>query len=83
MYATAPVAFNHRGQTLKFAQKVETPPMETLLKMQTLLKCTQPALAIAPDHLIELVDRVIERHPNKCVIPPVASAGYDPRRYER
>ena len=39
--------------------------METLFKMETLLKCTQPALAIAPDHLIELVDRVIERHPHK------------------
>ena len=59
MYATAPIAFNHCGQTLKFAQKVETPPMETVLK------CTQPALAIAPDHLIELVDRVMERHPHK------------------
>jgi hypothetical protein len=33
--------------------------------METLLKCTQPALAIASDHLIELVDRVIERHPHK------------------
>jgi hypothetical protein len=59
MYATAPIAFNHCGQTLKFAQKVETPPMETVLK------CTQPALALASDHLIELVDRVIERHPHK------------------
>ena len=78
MYPTAPIAFNHRGQTLKFAREVETPPMETLLKMQTLLKCTQPALAMAPDHLIELVDRVIERHPHKCVIPPLSSAGYNP-----
>jgi hypothetical protein len=33
--------------------------------METLLKCTQPALAIASDHLIELVGRVIERHPYK------------------
>ena len=57
--------------------------METLLKIETLLKCTQPALAIAPDHLIELVDRVIERHPHKCVIPPGSSAGYNPRRYGR
>ena len=33
--------------------------------METLLKCTQPALAVASDHLIELVDKVIERHPHK------------------
>ena len=33
--------------------------------METLLKCTQPALALASDHLIELVDRVIERHPHR------------------
>jgi hypothetical protein len=33
--------------------------------METLLKCTQPCLAIASDHLIELVDRVIERYPHK------------------
>jgi hypothetical protein len=33
--------------------------------METLLKCTQPVLIIASDHLIELVDRVIERHPHK------------------
>jgi hypothetical protein len=33
--------------------------------MEELLKYTQPALAIASDHLIELVDRVIERHPHK------------------
>ncbi len=33
--------------------------------METLLKCTQPALAVASDHLIELVDRVIERHPHR------------------
>ncbi len=33
--------------------------------METQLKCTQPALALASDHLIELVDRVIERHPHK------------------
>jgi len=33
--------------------------------METLLKCTQPALDIASDHLIELVDRVMERHPHK------------------
>ena len=32
--------------------------------MKTLLKSTQPALGIASD-LIELVDRVIERHPHK------------------
>jgi len=79
MYPSAPIVFNHREQTLKFAQKVETPPMETLLKMETPLKCTQPALAMAPDHLIELVDRVIERHPYKCVIPPASSAGCNPR----
>jgi hypothetical protein len=30
--------------------------------METLLKCSQP---IASNHLIELVDSVIERHPNK------------------
>ncbi len=60
MYATAPIAFNHCGQTLKFAQKVETPPMETVLK------CTQPALALASDHLIELVDR------GQIAIPPQA-----------
>jgi hypothetical protein len=53
------MAFNHHVQTLRFAQDVEIPPMETLLK------CTRPALAIAPDHLIELVDKVIERHPHK------------------
>ena len=56
MYPTAPIAFNHRGQTLKFAREVETPPMETLHK------CSQP---IASNHLIELVDRVMERHPHK------------------
>jgi len=33
--------------------------------METLLKCTQPTLAVGSDHLIELVDRVIERHPHK------------------
>ena len=33
--------------------------------METLLKCTQPALVVASDHLIELVDRVMERHPHK------------------
>ena len=59
MYPAAPIAFNHRGQTLKFAQEVEIPPMETLLK------CSQPVLAITSDHLIELVDRVIERHLHK------------------
>jgi hypothetical protein len=59
MCPTAPTAFNHGEQTLKFAQEVET------LSMETLLKCTQPALAVASDHLIELVDRVIERHPHK------------------
>jgi hypothetical protein len=59
MYPAEPIPFNDRGPTLKFAQKVETPPMETLLK------CTQPVLVIASDHLIELVDRVIERHPHK------------------
>ncbi len=32
--------------------------------MKTLLKSTQPALGIASD-LIELVDRVMERHPHK------------------
>ncbi len=56
MYPSAPIVFNHREQTLKFAQEVETPPMETVLK------CTQP---IASSHLIELVDRVMERHPHK------------------
>jgi len=56
MYPTAPIASNHRGQTLKFAQEVEIPPMETLLK------CSHP---IASNHLIELVDRVMERHPHK------------------
>jgi hypothetical protein len=33
--------------------------------METLLKCTQAVVAIASEHLIELVDRVIERHPHK------------------
>ena len=56
MYPSAPIVFNHREQTLKFAQEVETPPMETLLR------CSQP---IASNHLIELVDRVMERHPHK------------------
>jgi hypothetical protein len=56
MYPSAPIVFNHREQTLKFAQEVETPPMETLLR------CSQ---AIASNHLIELVDRVMERHPHK------------------
>ena len=56
MYPSAPIVFNHREQTLKFAQEVETPPMETVLK------CSQP---IASNHLIELVDRVMERHPHK------------------
>ena len=32
--------------------------------MKTLLKFTQPALGIASD-LIELVDKVVERHPDK------------------
>ena len=32
--------------------------------MEALLKCTQPVLGISSD-LIELVDKVIERHPNK------------------
>jgi hypothetical protein len=32
MYPSAPIVFNHREQTLKFAQEVETPPMETVLK---------------------------------------------------
>ncbi len=33
--------------------------------MKTLLKCSQAVLAIAPNHLIELVDKVIDRHPDK------------------
>ena len=32
--------------------------------MEALLKCTQPALGISSD-LIELVDKVIARHPHK------------------
>ena len=56
MYPSAPIVFNHREQTLKFPQEVETPPMETLLKCSPL---------IASNHLIELVDRVMERHPHK------------------
>jgi len=32
--------------------------------METLLKCTQPALGISSD-LIELVDKVIARNPHK------------------
>ena len=45
-----------RGRTCwaNLPKEVETSPMETLLK------CTQ-----ASNHLIELVDRVIERHPHK------------------
>ena len=30
--------------------------------MEQLLKCAQPALVIASDHLIDLVDRVMERY---------------------
>jgi hypothetical protein len=56
MYSTGPIACNHRGQTLKFVQEVET------LAMETVLKCSQP---LASNHLIELVDRVMERHPYK------------------
>jgi len=30
--------------------------------MEQLLKTTEPALILASDHLIDLVDRIIERH---------------------
>jgi hypothetical protein len=33
--------------------------------MEQLLKCTQPALIVASDRLIDLVDHVIQRHPHK------------------
>jgi hypothetical protein len=33
--------------------------------MEQLLKCTQPALIVASDRLIDLVDQVIQRHPRK------------------
>jgi hypothetical protein len=41
--------------------------------METLLKCSQPALAVGSDHLIELVDRVIERHLHKAAPDPAAN----------
>jgi hypothetical protein len=31
--------------------------------MEQMLKCTQPALIVASDRLIDLVDQVIQRHP--------------------
>jgi hypothetical protein len=31
--------------------------------MEQLLRCTQPALTVASDRLIDLVDEVIQRHP--------------------
>jgi hypothetical protein len=33
--------------------------------MEQLLKCTQPAMIVASDRLIDLVDQVIERYPRK------------------
>ena len=33
--------------------------------MELLLKCAQPALTEASDRLIDLVDRVMKRHPGK------------------
>jgi hypothetical protein len=33
--------------------------------MELLLECAQPALTDASDHLIDLVDRVMKRHPGK------------------
>jgi hypothetical protein len=33
--------------------------------MEQLLRCTQPAVIVAADHLIDLVDRVIARHQEK------------------
>jgi hypothetical protein len=33
--------------------------------MEQLIRCTQPALFVAADRLIDLVDRVIERHDEK------------------
>jgi hypothetical protein len=38
--------------------------------MEQLLKCTQPALIIASDRLIDLVDQVIARHPHKAHANP-------------
>jgi len=67
----APINFNRRGQTLKFAQKVETSPWKHCSN------CTQPALTIASDHLIELVDRG-----NRAPSPPgqieIPAASYSP-----
>jgi hypothetical protein len=33
--------------------------------MEQLLKCTLPAMIVASDRLIDLVDQVIERYPRK------------------